>query len=141
MRKHNFTTTTRGNQTTNSRHGIYGKHGESTHSSKLGESRKYIRTTESRLYNGVETTTRKPSALTTTIKSEPVSTEKQDLGGTAKRRTRNSTIRGSNYQEKEYIVAIIENYAREVTFSVNNDLGWNISLQCPHYGDLYYSVY
>ena len=97
MRKHNFTTTTRGIHTTNS------KKIELTYSSKIGDSRRLSHITSNAM------TIRKQIA--TTIKAEPMSTEKE---GTRKR-TRNSTaLRNSNYQEKEYIISIIENYAREV---------------------------
>jgi hypothetical protein len=122
MRKNNFTTSTQGILTTHSRPG---KYKELSYSSKINDSRKFsnFRTTESRIYN--IDNTKKPSAVTTTAKHEAKSIEKQDLG-TAKKRTRNSTIRGSNYQEKEYIVAIIENYAREVNFSVTSRSGYQL---------------
>jgi hypothetical protein len=125
MRRNNFTTTTRSIHTTNSRFGAGNRHGQLTSSSKPTDSRKVsnLRTSESRFYTTKQVDTSKHNLITTSNKREPMSVEKQL--GTVNRKTRNSTVlRNSKYQEKEYIIAIIENYAREVIFSVKI-LGWN----------------
>jgi hypothetical protein len=121
MRKNNFSSTSRQFPTTST---VGARRNDLTYTSKVPNSKRVmssssnLRTSESRFK------VKQLNMTTTSVKynMQPISVEKgttNNNNGTIKRKTiRNSTALrgGSNYQEKEYIVAIIENYAREVVF-------------------------